>query len=167
MLIVACSGNRQTTTTLPLSDAETKPAGGGGFGRPQCWMETDVCQDDDTENYVYFSGSGEAESKRTARKLAKIRARAALSAFLVVKIESEIQSVVRCEKKGQEERCSRRFSRTILNRSMSVLLPSQLIDDDEHYDPSAKTYYYRLKIGKADVGEILRFAKELVAMESW
>ena len=167
LFIVACSGNQQTTGTLPFSDAETKQAGGGGFSRPQCWMETDVCQDDDTENYAYFSGLGEAESKRTARELAKIRARAALSSFLVVKIESEIESIVDCGKNGQEGRCSEHFSQTIINRSLSILLPSQLIDDDEHYDPSAKTCYYRLKIKRADIVEILRFAKELVAMESW
>ena len=164
----SCSGKQQfyakkaqtNTETTQIKEPETLK------DRPACWIENNFCKNDNTQNYIYFKGEGEGSSKDTAEIISKIRSRANLSSYLVVKVKTEIKSKVDCVKKRNNEVCTEAFSQKITNMSLAIMSPSQFIIDGNYFDALNSISYYRIKVSRIEINNILKFAREQIAAES-
>ena len=167
-VLSACSGKQQSNTKKLQTNTETNHIKGPETlkNRPACWIESNFCKNDDTQNYIYFKGEGKGDTKETAEIIAKIRSRANLSSYLVVKVKTEIKSKVDCVKKGENEVCTEAFSQKIINMSLAIMSPSQFIIDGNFFDTLNSISYYRIKVSRTEINNILKFAREQIAEES-
>lgn len=161
---MSCSSVSPEEPSKAVSEKESSLASRKGTvtkARPDCWIDDEPCPNDISQ-FEYFSGEGIGKSKKQSKRIARIHAEKDLSYYLVTKVEAEIRSIHRCTKNDEREVCESSGSQKIVNRTMSYLQRSVIHEDDYFCVQKSNKCYFRIKIKKTDLAEMLKYARQLM-----